>query len=205
MVLRAFELVLDLGIIYHKSRLNDINSNNNFLEVASFFLSGMNSVQRTLNMKVEFMVASCYAHYAAFRVPLGSPNRYNLTLGLVWKLEVTFKIKAFDWRLLVNRLPSSNKGPSSVQRYYISYSYLKVCFLWYRIGEQGSFFFLSVMWLRMFGGRYQFGQVNWRSGRGRVSVDFYRLILVLLCKKGQRRQVRSCLASHYLDNLVVKE
>ncbi|XP_058746079.1 uncharacterized protein LOC131618949 [Vicia villosa] len=38
-VLRAFELVLGLGINYHNSKLIGINVNNNFLNVASYVLS----------------------------------------------------------------------------------------------------------------------------------------------------------------------
>ncbi|XP_058726398.1 uncharacterized protein LOC131597740 [Vicia villosa] len=38
-VLRAFEFVSGLGINYHKSKLIGINTSNNFLEAASFFLS----------------------------------------------------------------------------------------------------------------------------------------------------------------------
>lgn len=51
-----------------------------------------------------FTVASCYGFYAYFRTPFGPPNRYDISLEKVWKMDVSFKIKTFRWRLFVNRL-----------------------------------------------------------------------------------------------------
>ncbi|XP_058726908.1 uncharacterized protein LOC131598309 [Vicia villosa] len=55
-----------------------------------------------------FSVASCYKFYVGSRIPYGPFNKYDGALSLVWKSEVPFKIKAFGWRLLVNRLPTKD-------------------------------------------------------------------------------------------------
>ncbi|XP_058734060.1 uncharacterized protein LOC131605759 [Vicia villosa] len=57
----------------------------------------------------SFSVASCYNFYAENFIPFGPPNRYDNVLALVWKMEVPFKIKAFGWRLLINRLPTKDQ------------------------------------------------------------------------------------------------
>ncbi|XP_058753777.1 uncharacterized protein LOC131626961 [Vicia villosa] len=51
-----------------------------------------------------FYTVSCYKFYVGCRIPYGPFNKFDGALGLVWKAEVPFKIKAFDWSLLVNRL-----------------------------------------------------------------------------------------------------
>lgn len=42
--------------------------------------------------------------YALSRIPCGPPNKCDMAIEIVWKLEVPFKIKVFGWRLFVNRL-----------------------------------------------------------------------------------------------------
>ncbi|XP_058775852.1 uncharacterized protein LOC131650140 [Vicia villosa] len=54
----------------------------------------------------DFSVASCYEKYAFYRIPFGLIGRHNEAKILVWKTDVPFKIKAFGWRLLANRLPT---------------------------------------------------------------------------------------------------
>ncbi|XP_058776004.1 uncharacterized protein LOC131650310 [Vicia villosa] len=78
------------------------------LEEFGGLLEGRDMVGWTFNSEEDFSVASCYALYACFCIPLGPPNRYDEALGLVWKAEVPFKIKTFGWRLLVNRLPTKD-------------------------------------------------------------------------------------------------
>ncbi|XP_058763004.1 uncharacterized protein LOC131636414 [Vicia villosa] len=53
----------------------------------------------------DYTVASCYGHYASFRIPYGPPNRCDGSLEKIWKMEVPYKIRTFGWRLCVNRLP----------------------------------------------------------------------------------------------------
>ncbi|XP_058754918.1 F-box/kelch-repeat protein At3g23880-like [Vicia villosa] len=55
-----------------------------------------------------FTVASCYDFYASFRTPIGPPNRYDISLENIWKMEVPFKIKTLGWRLFVNSLPTKD-------------------------------------------------------------------------------------------------
>ncbi|XP_058725893.1 uncharacterized protein LOC131597201 [Vicia villosa] len=55
-----------------------------------------------------FLVASCYEPYACHRTLLGPFGRFFEARSLVWKADVPFKIKAFGWRLLANRLPTKD-------------------------------------------------------------------------------------------------
>src|SRR4051812_31002205 len=52
-----------------------------------------------------FSVASYYEEYDSYRTPFGPYDRYFEAKKLVWNSDVPFKIKAFGWRLLANRLP----------------------------------------------------------------------------------------------------
>ncbi|XP_058746973.1 uncharacterized protein LOC131619951 [Vicia villosa] len=61
-----------------------------------------------LNSVKGFSVASCYHRYTILRTPFGPHNRNDVVLEKVWKMEVPFKIKAFAWRLFVNRLPTKD-------------------------------------------------------------------------------------------------
>ncbi|XP_058750752.1 uncharacterized protein LOC131623747 [Vicia villosa] len=56
----------------------------------------------------DFSVASCYEKYASYRIPFGPVGRHDVAKTLVWKSEVPFKIRAFGWRLLANRLPTKD-------------------------------------------------------------------------------------------------
>ncbi|XP_058722176.1 uncharacterized protein LOC131593629 [Vicia villosa] len=56
----------------------------------------------------SFFVASCYEFLAGFNYPFGPPNRFDVAKELIWKVQVPFKIKAFGWRLLINRLPTKD-------------------------------------------------------------------------------------------------
>ncbi|XP_058780626.1 uncharacterized protein LOC131654465 [Vicia villosa] len=55
-----------------------------------------------------FTVSSCYSRYAIRRIPFGPINRNDDVLDKIWKMEVPFKVKAFAWRLFVNRLPTKD-------------------------------------------------------------------------------------------------
>ncbi|XP_058727132.1 uncharacterized protein LOC131598560 [Vicia villosa] len=55
-----------------------------------------------------FSVASCYHFYANFCIPYGHPNRDEAVLGKIWKIGAPYKIKAFSWRLILNRLPTKD-------------------------------------------------------------------------------------------------
>ncbi|XP_058741775.1 uncharacterized protein LOC131614168 [Vicia villosa] len=56
----------------------------------------------------SFSVSSCYEHYAGRRNLFGPLNKNDGALVLIWKLKVPSKIKAFGWRLFVNRLPTKD-------------------------------------------------------------------------------------------------
>ncbi|XP_058783876.1 uncharacterized protein LOC131658621 [Vicia villosa] len=56
----------------------------------------------------DFSMASCYEEYASYRIPFGPNGRHCEAKKLVWNSDVPFKIKAFGWRLLANRLPTKD-------------------------------------------------------------------------------------------------
>ncbi|XP_058757153.1 uncharacterized protein LOC131630385 [Vicia villosa] len=61
-----------------------------------------------LDLEKGYTVSSCYSFYASRRIPFGPPIKCEEAFNLIWKAEVPFKIKAFGWRLFVNRLPTKN-------------------------------------------------------------------------------------------------
>ncbi|XP_058773193.1 uncharacterized protein LOC131647299 [Vicia villosa] len=61
-----------------------------------------------LDMEKGYTVASCYGSYASRRIPFGPPIKGEEAFNLIWKAEVPFKIKAFGWRLFLNRLPTKD-------------------------------------------------------------------------------------------------
>ncbi|XP_058747121.1 uncharacterized protein LOC131620118 [Vicia villosa] len=61
-----------------------------------------------LDSEKFFMVSSCYHRYALLRTPISPLNRNEEALEKIWKMEVPFKIRAFAWRLVVNRLPTKD-------------------------------------------------------------------------------------------------
>ncbi|XP_058746293.1 uncharacterized protein LOC131619186 [Vicia villosa] len=69
---------------------------------------GKDLLEWTVNSEAGFSVASCFAFYGSSQFPFGPPNKFDGAIGLVWKSEVPFKIKAFAWRLLLNRLPTKD-------------------------------------------------------------------------------------------------
>ncbi|XP_058776523.1 uncharacterized protein LOC131650828 [Vicia villosa] len=66
----------------------------------------MDSVSWTEGSSMDFSVASCYNFYLNLYIPFGPPNIHDGVFGLLWKMEVPFKIKAFGWRLFKDRLPT---------------------------------------------------------------------------------------------------
>ncbi|XP_058753644.1 uncharacterized protein LOC131626820 [Vicia villosa] len=66
------------------------------------------SVCWLLDSEKTFTVSSCYHRYVSLRTPFGPFNRNEEALEIIWKMEVPFKIKAFAWRLFVNRLPAKD-------------------------------------------------------------------------------------------------
>ncbi|XP_058776654.1 uncharacterized protein LOC131650974 [Vicia villosa] len=66
------------------------------------------AVSWLIDLDNGFSVASCYHRYILLCTPFGPQNRDDEALEKVWKMEVPFKIKAFAWRLFVNRLPTKD-------------------------------------------------------------------------------------------------
>ncbi|XP_058754879.1 uncharacterized protein LOC131628031 [Vicia villosa] len=56
----------------------------------------------------SFSVASCYEFMAGLTYPFGPPNRLEVVKDLIWKVHVPFNIKAFGWRIFINRLPTKD-------------------------------------------------------------------------------------------------
>ncbi|XP_058752761.1 uncharacterized protein LOC131625940 [Vicia villosa] len=77
------------------------------LEGLSRFLEGKDSIVWNLNSEVEFSVSSCYNFYGRYFIPTGPPNKFDGFFGLLWKLDVPFKIKVFGWRLFL-RIPTKD-------------------------------------------------------------------------------------------------
>ncbi|XP_058726135.1 uncharacterized protein LOC131597454 [Vicia villosa] len=91
--------VVDMGVeeefAVFKGRMEDFRG----------WMDGKDSVEWNAPEEAEFTVASCYNFYNNLRIPFGPSNRYDGVYELLWKLDVPFKIKAFGWRLFLNRLP----------------------------------------------------------------------------------------------------
>ncbi|XP_058763574.1 uncharacterized protein LOC131637025 [Vicia villosa] len=76
------------------------------------FFGGVHDVKDSVSWSLDpekgFTVSLCYSLYAISRIPSGPLNRCDGTLEIIWKMEVPFKIKAFGWRLFVDRLPTKD-------------------------------------------------------------------------------------------------
>src|SRR4051812_12298087 len=70
--------------------------------------SEKDKVSWTGNPENSFSVASWYSFYDSIRLPFAPPNIHEGVFGLILKLEVPFNIKAFGWRLFLNRLPTKD-------------------------------------------------------------------------------------------------
>ncbi|XP_058783299.1 uncharacterized protein LOC131657977 [Vicia villosa] len=88
--------------------LSEFVSLRNFLET----FAGCNLEKDTVRWNIEtdkiFTVSSCYRRYAFRRIPFGPINKNDEVLEKIWKMEIPYKIKAFAWRLFVNRLPTKD-------------------------------------------------------------------------------------------------
>lgn len=60
------------------------------------------------NKGLDFSVASCYSYHERFQTPYGPPNKCDEDFWLLWKMEVSSKIKAFGWRRFHNKLPTKD-------------------------------------------------------------------------------------------------
>ncbi|XP_058775492.1 uncharacterized protein LOC131649752 [Vicia villosa] len=78
------------------------------LESFSGLLEGRDLVTWDFKSGLEFSVASCYKFYGDAFIPYGPHYKFDDAFRLVWKAEVPFKIKAFGWRLLLDRLPTKD-------------------------------------------------------------------------------------------------
>ncbi|XP_058783702.1 uncharacterized protein LOC131658424 [Vicia villosa] len=102
----------DLGIpmmeVVEAGLLSKLLSLRNLLETFVGSNSEKDSVCWNIETDKIFSVASCYRRYASRRIPFGPINRNDEALEKIWKMEIPFKIKAFAWRLFVNRLPTKD-------------------------------------------------------------------------------------------------
>ncbi|XP_058775772.1 uncharacterized protein LOC131650047 [Vicia villosa] len=83
----------------------DIMSLRRSLSAFDGWEEGKDSVVWLGNSEKEFSVASCYELYKKLLIPYGPPIKNAKAFGLLWVMEVPYKIKTFGWRLLHNRLP----------------------------------------------------------------------------------------------------
>ncbi|XP_058775271.1 uncharacterized protein LOC131649528 [Vicia villosa] len=103
------------------------------------WLEGKDSVVWNYSEDKAFSVASCYNLYNKLRIHYGPPNRNDGAFGLLWKLEVPFKIKAFGWRLFLNRLPV--KDLLKIRGISISLDDSKCLFCGYCLETSNNLFF----------------------------------------------------------------
>ncbi|XP_058763698.1 uncharacterized protein LOC131637124 [Vicia villosa] len=78
------------------------------LEDFGGLIDDIDSVCWVLDSEKCFSVSSCYRWYASLRTPFGPLNKNEEALELIWMMEIPFKIKAFAWRIFVNRLPTKD-------------------------------------------------------------------------------------------------
>ncbi|XP_058740911.1 uncharacterized protein LOC131613241 [Vicia villosa] len=86
-----------------------------------------------------FSVVSCYTFFGRDFVPVGSPNKHDGAYGLVWKADVPFKIKAFGWRFLLDRILT--KDCLVYRGINIPVDNLKCCFCGYEVESRNHSFF----------------------------------------------------------------
>ncbi|XP_058775750.1 uncharacterized protein LOC131650024 [Vicia villosa] len=98
--------------------------------------------------EAEFTVASCYDFYERCLIPFGPYGKHDEAFHFVWKADVPYNIKAFGWRLLLDRLPTKE----SLVRRGIPLSFensrCTLCDIELKIE---SISFLVVKWLKRFG------------------------------------------------------
>ncbi|XP_058726315.1 uncharacterized protein LOC131597648 [Vicia villosa] len=99
----------DLGIPRHMAEdpvlAADITSLRTSLVAFYGWKEGKDAVVWLGNSEKEFSVASCYEFYEKLFILYGPPIKNAEAFGLLWEMEVPYKIKDFGWRLLHNRLP----------------------------------------------------------------------------------------------------
>ncbi|XP_058753180.1 uncharacterized protein LOC131626380 [Vicia villosa] len=93
--LRLEDNVVEAELVRLKDRVETFNG----------WRHGCDSVTWTEGSSLDFSVSSCYNFYLKFQIPYGPPNVNDGAFGFLWKAEVPFKIKAFCWRLFLDRLP----------------------------------------------------------------------------------------------------
>ncbi|CAI8588519.1 unnamed protein product [Vicia faba] len=78
------------------------------LDGSNCSLIGIDSVEWKLEENQSFLIYSCYSYIAGRKIPFGPRNKFDKALQLVWKMGVSYKIKAFGWRFLINSLPTKD-------------------------------------------------------------------------------------------------
>ncbi|XP_058727043.1 uncharacterized protein LOC131598463 [Vicia villosa] len=109
------------------------------------------SVFWSLGLEKGFTVFSCYSHYALSRFPYEPINRCDGVLEVIWKMEVSFKIKAFGWRLFVNRL--STKDLLRIRGINFTLPNLKCIFCDNHLEDRNHIFFkcdvIKIVWRKI--------------------------------------------------------
>ncbi|XP_058767768.1 uncharacterized protein LOC131641483 [Vicia villosa] len=105
--------------------------------------NGADAVSWTFGIDTTFTVASCYQFNLMDFIPYGPVNKHDEAFGILWKAEVPFKIKAFGWRLFLDRLPT--KELLMYRGIPISLDNLKCVFCGFCV-ENRNHSFLRVIW-----------------------------------------------------------
>ncbi|XP_058742108.1 uncharacterized protein LOC131614555 [Vicia villosa] len=155
-----------------------------------------------LDLDNGYSVSSCYHQYTLLRTPFGPHNRNDEALENVWKMEVPFKIKAFVWRLFVNRLPT--KDFLVYRGINFTSSNLNCIFCDRQLENRDHLFFncdvIKVVWKEIA------LWVDLPGWNGEDCIPFFmEWFSMSRVKKKQRWQIRGVLASYLLDHLVDKE
>ncbi|XP_058783007.1 uncharacterized protein LOC131657653 [Vicia villosa] len=88
--------------------LDSLSVLKNLLDSFGSLNTSKDCVVWSLDLEKGYTVASCYGLYASRRIPYGPPTKGEEAFNLLWKTEVPYKIKAFGWRLFLNRLPTKD-------------------------------------------------------------------------------------------------
>ncbi|XP_058771631.1 uncharacterized protein LOC131644997 [Vicia villosa] len=67
---------------------------------------GISVVGRDADFFFSFGVEGSFREFR--RIPFGPPAKGDVAFNLIWKADIPFKIKAFGWRLFLNRLPTKD-------------------------------------------------------------------------------------------------
>lgn len=76
------------------------------LDAASITANKTDDVQWTTNEGGLFTVKGCFQVFSKQHTPYGPFNNFDAALKEIWRMDVPIKVKAFDWKCFINKLPA---------------------------------------------------------------------------------------------------